>query len=204
MTNNFNQLFRNLYEDALLRNRAADIFPAAVGGSFYGPLLPAGSVHLGLSFNSVLWLDRLPDVPFPDFVIYMGPKAHRADVTISPAVARAFAEQAAHDLAVFLDCRARELVPGGRLLVAQPARDKDRAIGEGLYDLLHDASLSLVREKQLDLSAYQHVTMPIYFRSLEELLAPVDGVAGQLRAEFSIERAEVQRFPTPFGTAYAQ
>jgi SAM dependent carboxyl methyltransferase len=204
VTNNFNQLFRNVAEDDLLRKRDQGIFPAVIGGSFYTPLLPPGTVHLGLSFNSVLWLDRLPDVPFPEFIVYMGPRSHRPDVQIPAAAVEAFSLQAAHDLVRFLDCRAAEIAQGARLLVAQPARDHERSIGEGLYDLLHDACLDLVQEKQLNLESYQRVTMPIYFRSLEEMLAPVDAAAGALRDRFSIERAEVNRFATPFAAEYAR
>jgi hypothetical protein len=204
VTNNFNQLFRNLDEDDVMRHREGGIFPAAVGGSFYTSLLPPGSVHLGMTFNAVVWLDRLPAEPFPEFIVYMGPRSHRADVRIPAATVAAFSQQAANDLIRFLECRAAEIAPGGRLLVAQPARDHERSIGEGLYDLMHDACLALVREKRLDLAAYQRVTMPIYFRSLDEMLAPVDAAGGPLHDRFSVERAEVERFPTPFGAAYAR
>src|SRR5579863_8499246 len=41
-TNNFNQLFVNLDSAGWLGGHAEGVFPAAIGGSFYGPLLPAG------------------------------------------------------------------------------------------------------------------------------------------------------------------
>src|SRR6516162_1613223 len=48
--------------------RRAGLFPVgvyhgAVGGSFYGPLLPPSTVHFATSFNAIHWLDRLPAVP---------------------------------------------------------------------------------------------------------------------------------------------
>jgi hypothetical protein len=187
-----------------MRRRDEGIFPAAVGGSFYTTLLPPGTVHLGVTFNAVVWLDRLPAMPFPEFIVYMGPRSHRPDVQIRAAAVEAFSRQAEHDLVQFLECRAAEIVPGGRLLVAQPARDDERAIGQGLYDLLHDACLELVRDKRLDAEAYQRVTMPIYFRSLDEMLAPVDAARGRLRDRFTVDRAEIERFPTPFGAAYVR
>jgi hypothetical protein len=52
-SNNFNQLFANLEEarrDGLL---TAGVHPAAVGGSFYGPLLPPGTVHLATCINAI-------------------------------------------------------------------------------------------------------------------------------------------------------
>src|SRR5262245_4176425 len=65
-SNNFNQLFVNLEEARRAGLFAAGVYPGAVGGSFYGPLLPPGTVHLATSFNSVQWLDRLPAVPLRD------------------------------------------------------------------------------------------------------------------------------------------
>ena len=48
----------------------AGVYPAAVAGSFYGPLLPPGTVHLATCFNAIHWLDRLPAVPMPDAIVY--------------------------------------------------------------------------------------------------------------------------------------
>jgi SAM dependent carboxyl methyltransferase len=65
-SNNFNQLFANLEEGRRTGLFAAGVYPGAVGASFYGPLLPPGTVHLATSFNAIQWLDRLPAVPLPD------------------------------------------------------------------------------------------------------------------------------------------
>src|SRR5262245_66610062 len=44
--NNFNGLFANLEEARRTGRLAAGVYPGAVGGSFYGPLLPPRTVHL--------------------------------------------------------------------------------------------------------------------------------------------------------------
>ena len=62
-TNNFNQLFANLEEARGTGFFAAGVYPSAIAGSFYGRLLPPGTVHLATSFNAIQWLDRLPPVP---------------------------------------------------------------------------------------------------------------------------------------------
>src|ERR1700688_2626501 len=62
-SNNFNQLFANLEEARRAGVFSAEVSSGAVGGSFYGPLLPPGTVHLATSFNSILWLDHLPPIP---------------------------------------------------------------------------------------------------------------------------------------------
>jgi hypothetical protein len=76
-SNNFNQLFANLEEARRDGLCAAGVHPAAVGGSFYGPLLPPGTVHLATCFNAIQWLDQLPAVPLPDSVGYRRPHPAR-------------------------------------------------------------------------------------------------------------------------------
>ena len=114
-SNNFIQLFANL--EAARRDGLvpAGVYPSAVGGTFYGPLRPPATVHLATCFNSIQWLDHLPPVPLPDAVAYRRPHPPRPGLSVSPEVTSAFARQAEQDLIRFLECRARELVPGGKL-----------------------------------------------------------------------------------------
>ncbi len=90
------------------------------------------------------------------------------------------------------------------MLIAQPASDATYCTGQGLYDLMHDACLDLIGTGQLDKAAYARTTMPLYFRSLDEMLAPVDAQAGPLRQEFEIVRAEMQEIAVPFATEFAR
>jgi hypothetical protein len=57
--NDFNRLFANLEEVRRSSLFAADLYPGAVGGSFYGPLLPPGTVHFATCCNAIHCLDRL-------------------------------------------------------------------------------------------------------------------------------------------------
>ena len=119
-SNNFNQLFTNLEEARRAGVFGAGVYPGAVGASFYGPLLPPGTVHLATSFNAIQWLDRLPAVPLPDGIVYRRQHPPRPGLTVSPETTAAFTRQAEQDLVRFLECRARELVPGAKLLLAGP------------------------------------------------------------------------------------
>src|SRR6516225_3439632 len=111
-SNNFNQLFANLEEARRTGLLPGGIHPSAVGGSFYGPLLPAGTVHFATCFNAIQWLDQLPMVPLIHDVVYRRPCPPRPGISVSPEVTSAFKRQAEHDLVRFLECRAQELVPG--------------------------------------------------------------------------------------------
>ncbi|MBV8556730.1 MAG: hypothetical protein JO116_14300, partial [Planctomycetaceae bacterium] len=157
-SNNFNQLFANLEEARRAGRFAAGVYLGAVGGSFYGPLLPPGTVHLATCFNAIHWLDRLPAVPVPDFVGYRRPHSPRPGLAVSPEAAAAFTRQAEQDLVRFLECRARELVPGAKLLLASPGDTDEARVCDGPLDVLNDACLDLVAVGRLEREGYERLT----------------------------------------------
>jgi hypothetical protein len=203
-SNDFNQLFANLEEARRTRLFAAGVYPAAVGGSFYGPLLPPGTVHLATCFNAIQFLDRLPDVPVPDFIAYRRPHSSRPGLAVSPEVTAAFRRQAEQDLVRFLECRAQELVPGGKLLLSSPGDTDEASVGDGFGDVLNDACLDLVAAGRLQRAAYERVTMPVYFRTVPELLAPLEREDSPVRGAFAVERAQALEVTVPFVAEFRQ
>jgi SAM dependent carboxyl methyltransferase len=197
-SNNFNQLFANLEEARRAGHFATGVYPGAVAGSFYGPLLPPGTVHLATSFNAIHWLDRLPAAPVPDFVAYRRPLAAQTVLAASPEVTAAFTRQAEQDLVRFLKCRAREFVPGAKLLLAGPGDTDHARVCDGPCELLNDACLDLVDAGRLERGGYERLTMPCYFRTVAELLAPLERGNSPVRGAFAVDRAETLEFPTPF------
>jgi hypothetical protein len=201
-SNNFNQLFTNLEEARRGGVFAPDVYPAVVGGSFYGPLLPPGTVHLATSFNAVLWLDQLPAVPVTDAVVYRRPHPPRAGLTVSPEATAAFESQAERDLVRFLQCRARELVPGGKLLLAAPGDTDQARVTDGLFDVLNDACLDLIAAGRLQREQYERLTIPCYYRTVAELLGPLEREGSPVRGAFTVDRALALEVPTPYIVAY--
>jgi hypothetical protein len=197
-SNNFNRLFANLEESRRVALFPVGVYHGAVGGSFYGPLLPPSTVHFATSFNAIHWLDRLPAVPLPDRTSYRRPHPPRPGLAVSPAATAAFARQAEQDLVRFLECRARELVPGGKLLLAGPGDTEQACIGDGLADVLNDACLDLVADGWLQREQYEGLTMPCYFRTVAELLAPLEREDSPVRDAFAVDRAEALEIPPPF------
>jgi hypothetical protein len=169
-----------------------------VGGSFYGPLLPPGTVHLATCFNSIQWLDQLPSVPIPDYVAYRRPHPSRLGLAASPEATVAFKGQAEQDLVRFLECRAHELVSGGKLLLASPGDTEQIRMCDGFSDVLNDARLDLVAAGRLEREQYERLTMPVYCRTVAELLAPLEMEDSPARGKFVIDRAESLEVPTPF------
>jgi hypothetical protein len=197
-SNNFNQLFANLEEARRAGFFPAGVYPSAVGGSFYRPLLPPGTVHFASSFNSIQWLDQLPAVPVPDFVGYRRPHPPRLGPAVSPEATAAFREQAEQDLVRFLECRARELVPGGKLLLASPGDTDEACVADGFADVLNDSCLDLVAAGRLQRGDYEHLTFPAYFRTVAELIEPLERDDSPLHRVFTVDRAEALEVPTPF------
>jgi SAM-dependent methyltransferase len=197
-SSNFNRLFLNLHEARPADRLAAGVFPSAVAGSFYEPLMPPGSVHFALCFNALLWLDALPSVPLADFVVYRRPHPPRPGLHVPPETADAFARQAEGDLVRFLQCRARELRPGGKLLIVSPGDSDEQRLADGLYDALNDGCLDLVAAGRLPRQRYERFTMPLYFRTVAETLAPLERQDSPVKGAFTVDRAENLEVPTPF------
>jgi hypothetical protein len=197
-SNNFNQLFANLEQTRRAGLVPAGVYAGAVGGSFYGPLLPPGTVHLATCFNAIQWLDQLPPVPLSHGVVYRRPQLDRPGEASSPTVTAAFLRQAEQDLVRFLECRARELVPGGKLLLASPGDIDQASVSDGICDVLNDACLDLVAAGRLQPEQNKRVTMPVYFRTVAELLAPLERAESAVRGAFVVERAEALEAHVPF------
>jgi len=194
-TNNYNRIFANLH-DAQSSNylqergvRRPRVWALVAGASFYGSVLPPRSVHFALSFTSVVWMDRVPENPVPDFIGYMKG---------SPAAQEAFARQAAHDLAFFYHHRAQELVLGGKLLLVIPGSDGTRRCGDGPFNLLNDAGIDMVAGGRFDRARWELFAFPNYFRTLDEMLAPLQHAAGPASGTFAVDRAEFVELPVPF------
>lgn len=197
-SNNFNRLFTNLHEARTAGRIPAGVYPSAAAGSFYESLVPPNSIHFAMAFNALLWLDHLPDAPVLDAVVYRRPHPPRSDRNMPPETVVAFTQQAELDLTRFLEGRAREMAPGGKLLVVSPGDDDKNSVSDGLYDVLNDACLDLIAAGRLERTRYERFTMPLYFRTVAETLAPLEREDSPVKDVFAVDRAETLEVPTPF------
>jgi hypothetical protein len=140
-----------------------NVFPYAIGRSFYRALFPPDHVHLGWSSYAALWLSRLPTMIPDHFMSNRSTSAARAD----------FDRQGAQDWAAFLSLRATELRPGGRLVVVLTGLDDD---GGGPVDSLLDHAnavlAEMVDEGAITADERRHMTAASYLRRERDLLAP--------------------------------
>src|SRR5919199_222286 len=163
--NDFGSLFA-LVEDSpesYLRS-VANAFALAAGKSFYERIFPDGFLSLGWTATSVHWLSKVP-CEIPDHVY-----AQRA----GRRVREAYAEQASEDWRRFLGHRARELRPGGELVVVAVTTDDTGTIGgESLMDLTNEPLLTMVDAGSIRPEEYRRMDMPAYHRTMEEFTEPL-------------------------------
>jgi hypothetical protein len=181
-SNDFNALFQTLANDpdSYLRNDAAT-FASAVGRSFYQPILPPCSVTLGWSSWAVQWLSRIP-APIPDQI-------QIAYSNNAPARA-AYLRQAADDWRLFLEGRAGELCPGGRLVVLTMALTEDGDFGyRGVLRAMYGALLALADDGLIGAAEVRRMAIPTVGRSRDDLAAPFSATGSF--AGLSIEHLDV-------------
>lgn len=202
-TNDFSKLFLNLDDDGRGVFDKDRVYSAAVGGSMFDQLLPPRSVHLATTFNAIGFLSRRPVAELPGYILPNGPSTARGNGHVSDADRSAFADQAQQDVATFLQSRARELVPGGKLLVQVFGGNDQARTCDGIYDLLNDAVLAFVASGEISKESYDRYYQAVYMRSLDELTAPVADEGSGAAGLFEIEETRSYEIPVPFNERFA-
>lgn len=203
-TNDFNHLFANLFPGGAKALSDPNIFPCAIGGTAFGRLVPPQALDIATTFNAISFLDKKPDAKLPNYILPMGPGplASRKGVSVSENERTPFRLQAEDDLYNFYSARAEELVTGGKLLVQTFGRDRCFSTSHGIYDVLSDVVLDFAEDGILPREVYEELIFPIYFRTVEELVAPIDKDE-RLAKSFRVEKTESREVPVPFNVALA-
>jgi hypothetical protein len=183
--NDFNTLFDVLHSDPERYSMDdPNIFPSAIGRSFYEKVFPQEHVHLGWSSYAAVWLSRVP-MPIPGHFIVLG---------ASGDVRAAFDRQGAEDWKSFLSLRASELRPGGRLVVVLPGISDDGSAGlEDFFNHANEALAELVDRNVISAHERAHMVLPAYPRRRAQLLAPFSS-GGQFLG-LSVEHCELSELP---------
>ena len=191
-SNDFNSLFELLDADSdRYTLEEPNVFPGAIGRSFYDQVLPADCVHLGWSSYAAVWLSRVPG-PIPGHFIAMGSKGGPPPE---------FVRQAAKDWEAFLSLRALELRPGGRLVVVLPALDEGGASGfESLFNHANEVLREMVNERAIQPEERARMALGSYPRRKTELLAPF-ARGGQFQ-QLAMEACELSTLEDATWAAY--
>ena len=197
-TSDFSQLFRNVTgPDGYLEIAGGPIYPAAAAGSFFGQVVPAGIVDVGMCSNAAHWLREQPRVAAPEGMYFCD---------VSDQAREALAAQAADDWLAFLEARVAELASGGRLLVqgigTTTADDgAERVSASRLLRVMWQVAVSLADDGILDREALDRYVFPVYCRSVEESTAPLQE-GGPLAGVLEVETSRVDEVPNPYWEAF--
>jgi hypothetical protein len=190
--NDFNTLFDVLHSDPERYSMGdPNVFPSAIGRSFYENVFPSEQVDLGWCSYAAVWLSRVP-VLIPGHFVYL---ASTGEVRAS------FDRQAAYDWKLFLSLRARELHAGGRLVVVLPGLSDAGATGfEPLFDFANAVLEELVCERVITDDERKRMVLGSYPRRREQLLEPFR-TDGQFQS-LSVEHCEAFDLPDAAWTDY--
>lgn len=191
-SNDFNTLFEVLAIDP---DRYAidepNVFPAAIGRSFYENVLPPNSVHLGWCSYAAVWLSRIPTMIPGHFIAFRSTDSVRAE----------FARQAAEDWEAFLSLRAREMRPGGRLVVVLPALADDGLSGfENIMDQANAVLGEMVADGAITAQERTQMALGSYPRQKRSLLSPFAD-HGHFQ-NLAVEEFEMSQLPDPAWSLY--
>jgi hypothetical protein len=183
--NDFNTLFGLIHSDPERYSiDDVNVFPSAVGRSFYESVFPKGHVHLGWSSYAVVWLSRIPMAIPGHFVA----QASRGEVRA------VFDRQGAEDWKFFLSLRADEFGPGGRLVVVLPGLNDDGGSGfEPLFAHANEVLAEMVSEGSITAEERARMVLGAYPRRRSQLLAPFH-TDGQY-CGLTVERCELSALP---------
>jgi len=169
--NDFNALIANVYglgsyESYLERH--ADIFPLVSGTSFYRQIVPANTLDIGFSATAMHWLSAK----------VCNLSNHVQAVGAQGDELAAFRDQAHRDWRQILLHRARELKPGGKLVLINFARDEQgRYLGNtggiNMFDTFNQIWLDFLQQDRISREEYENMTLPQYYNTVEEFSAPL-------------------------------
>ena len=198
--NDYNSLFHLIHGLTPLSSYLEDstgVYVLASATSFYQQILPAATLDLGFSATAMHWLSRKP--------CDLAQHVH-ALCAAGPELA-AFAEQGQWDWETILLQRAQELKPGGRLVLVDFCKDEAGQYTSRvhMFDTVNALWRRFVTEGVINSEEYVRMTLPQYYRTVEEFTRPLTDLASPAyRAGLRVEQCETRAIPCPFAAAFRQ
>ncbi|KAI9075272.1 hypothetical protein K1719_042773 [Acacia pycnantha] len=186
--NDFNNIFKSLecFKQNLSTRVVGGIGKCYITGlpaSFYERILPTSSLHFVHSSYSLHWMSQVPK----------GIENNKGNICMASTspldVRNSYYHQFQRDFSLFLKCRARELVEGGRMVLtlqgrstSSPLSNESCYIWELLVEALNDMVLEgIIKEDQID-----SFNIPLYYPSPSELQLEIEK-----EGSFTLNRLEV-------------
>ena len=162
--NDFNALFAVLRDDSdRYASPNSNVYSCAVGRSFYETVLPPNHVHVGWSAYAAMWISRIPTLLRRHIFVPCATEVERF----------AFERQAAQDWETFLSLRAKELRPGGQLVVVVPGTGENGLSGfENIMNHANAVLVEMVEDGTITAHEYERMVLGVWPRRRQDLVAP--------------------------------
>lgn len=210
--NDFNSLFNRLYDGTGYMSQFDNVYPMATNTNFWKQCVPDGSCDVILCTNAVHWVSN-PSYGFQDATIHISPRVTEGEF-------RHFRKEGAALWETFLLLRARELKPGGLLVMMSPSvpdnyrelvtqrgdaeanRSETRLPVFRAHCDLEGAWRDLKDAKEITEEEYRRYIMHMAYRSLQDINRPFQQVGSRVRqAGLTLNHLDEQFFPNLFGSA---
>jgi cyclopropane-fatty-acyl-phospholipid synthase len=192
-SNDFNSLFETLGNpvESYLTDRP-EVYPAAIGKSYFEQVLPSGRVDLGWSSNALHWMRCNPiNVADHGWAVFSN----------EPKAKAAVDRQLASDWREFLIARAAELREGGMLVCQFMGRGEHSHGFEWMANCWWQAIVEIQREGQISDEEIGRMTCASAGRSIEQIEQPF--AAGQFHG-LVLDHVAVVTAPDPFWETYSR
>ena len=200
-SNDFSQLFRNTQGIGTAGENLSErdgLYIFASGTTYYRPVLPPGSLNLGFSATSMHWITGAP-CPISDHIHAVG---------ASGAELAAYTEQGMKDWTTILSHRAREMAPGGRMVMVNFCIDEQGRYlgntgGANMFDTFNALWQRLRDQGAITAKEYRDTNFPQFYKTVAQFRAPLEDPKGPLRAAgLSLEHIETRVVPCPYKAEY--
>jgi hypothetical protein len=203
--NDFSTLFRRLHgvldvEDDAPLAQEPGLFTFASATSFHRQIFPDETLSFGFSASAMHWLSGKPGL--------IADHVHAVGATETEKAA--YRKLARSDWSAILLARARELVPGGRLVLANFCVDEcGRYLGStasaNLLDTLAKHWRALASANIITEDEYRAGTIQQYYRTIADFVAPFkDPDSPVSRAGLRLEHVSSMLTPCPFAARFRQ
>lgn len=201
--NDFNalvQILHGLTQFESYLPESSNVHVLESGSSFYLPILPANSLHLGFSATAMHWLRGKP-TDITDHVHMVG---------ASGAELATFRKQAANDWETILLERARELKPGGQLVlinfcIDEQGRYLGHTGGVNMFDNFNRNWQTFVDDGIISAAEYRAMTLPQYYNTVEEFSRPLIDPSNRVyQAGLRLQQIETATVACPFAEAWKE
>jgi len=176
----------------------------ASGVSFYENCFPPASVHAAVSFTAMHWLTTRPGP--------MTAAIHHTQAEMVPGELSAFEQQAAADWELILSNRAKELAPGGRMVMVNFTNSKkgehlgwvtrENGAAESMYATKQRIWKEMSEEGVITAEEYDSTVINNYYRSEAEFEAPFAPDGAATKAGLKLVSIETKVVKCPYHTAW--